>query len=169
MRLDGGGKADPVGQAIATSQVLFSDGAADRVVLATADRFPDALAGSALAGDDGPILLTLFGEELDPRVQAEIARVTGGNGVALVLGGVAAVSEGAAGQARDAAGAPSCAAPFPGDCRYAGTGREHTAALIVRPCWPSTVVIGRCWPVAMCSPMPSPVAPTPPRRACRSC
>lgn len=131
VRVDGGGRNDPVGQAIATSQALFPDGAADRVVLATADRFPDALAGSALAGDDGPILLTPFGDQLDPRVAAEITRVTGGEGVALILGGTAAVTESAAGQARTAAGSTTCSAPFPADCRYAGSpGREDTAARI---------------------------------------
>ena len=58
-RLDGGGAADPVAQAVALSQDLFDDGDATRVVLATADRFPDALAGSALAGPFGPILFTV--------------------------------------------------------------------------------------------------------------
>ena len=129
-RLDGGGAADPVAQAIATSRALFADGAADRVVLATADRFPDALAGAALAGSEGPILLTAGSGGLDPRVGAEIARVTGGGGLVLTLGGVAAVSEQAAVEARAAAGNQPCAAPFPDGCRYAGSGREHTAALI---------------------------------------
>ncbi|CAN5323107.1 hypothetical protein BH23ACT9_BH23ACT9_07520 [soil metagenome] len=41
-RVDGGGATDPVGQAIATSQALFDDGAARRVVLATSERFPVA-------------------------------------------------------------------------------------------------------------------------------
>ncbi|MBA2575258.1 MAG: cell wall-binding repeat-containing protein [Euzebyaceae bacterium] len=129
-RLDGGGNADPIGQAIATSRFLFGDGAASRVVLATADRFPDALAGSALAGAQGPILLTPTGGPLDQRVGEEIARVTGGDGAVLTLGGTAAVTEEAALQARAAGGDRPCAAPFPADCRYAGTGREHTAALI---------------------------------------
>ncbi|MBA2575810.1 MAG: cell wall-binding repeat-containing protein [Euzebyaceae bacterium] len=129
-RLDGGGAQDPVGQTIATSRMLFGDGEASRVVLATADRFPDALAGAALAGDDGPILLTSGLGDLDPRVGAEIARVTGGAGVVLTLGGTHAVSDAAAAQARAAGGDSGCAAPLPGSCRYAGTGREHTAALI---------------------------------------
>ncbi|WP_370324059.1 cell wall-binding repeat-containing protein [Euzebya sp.] len=129
-RVDGGGAEDPVGQTIATSRSAWGDGEAELVVLATADRFPDALAGAALAGERGPILVTPFAEQLDARVAAEIARVTGGDGIALVLGGTSAVSEGAAAAAGEAAGATSCPAPYPTDCRYAGTGREDTAARI---------------------------------------
>lgn len=129
-RIDGGGAADPIGQAIATSRSLFDDGAADRVVLATADRFPDALAGAALAGSRGPILLTPSGGDLDPRVEAEITRVTGGQGVVLTLGGDAAVTELAATTARAAAGGRSCEAPLPSTCRFAGSGREDTAARV---------------------------------------
>ncbi|MGI9016461.1 MAG: cell wall-binding repeat-containing protein [Euzebya sp.] len=126
------GAADPVDQAIATSQAMFADGAANRVVLATADRFPDALAGAGLAGDRGPILLTPTADILDPRVSAEIARVTGDDGVVLVLGGVGAVTAGAADQARLAAGDMACTAPLPATCRFAGETREHTAALIAQ-------------------------------------
>lgn len=129
-RVDGGGDDDPVAQAIATSQRLFGDSSADRVVLATADRFPDALAGAPLAGGDAPILFTAGLGDLDPRVGQEIARVTGGDGVVLILGGVAAVSEAAASQARAAAGDRPCTAPLPASCRFAGTGREDTARLI---------------------------------------
>lgn len=129
-RLDGGGAEDPVGQAVMTSQMIWADDGASLVVLATADRFPDALAGSALAGELGPILMTPFGDGLDPRVAAEIARVTGGSGLVLILGGTAAVSEPTAALARAAAGSPTCPQPFPTDCRYAGSGREETAALI---------------------------------------
>lgn len=128
-RVDGGGGDDPVAQAIATSQVLFQDGAATRVVLATAARFPDALAGASLAGTEGPILVTP-GNRLDDRVADEIARVTGGSGQVLILGGTAALTEDVASAARAAAGDQPCAAPLPPSCRYAGTGREHTAALI---------------------------------------
>lgn len=134
-RLDGGGRLDPVAQTVATSRALFADGTASRVVLATADRFPDALAGSALAGDRGPILLTSGLGPLDPRVEAEIARVTGGEGVVLVLGGRQAVSDEAAAAARAAGGDLGCAAPLPDSCRYAGAGREATAALIARTVW----------------------------------
>lgn len=129
-RVDGGGRVDPVGQSVATSRSLFADGSAERVVLATADRFPDALAGAALAGSRGPILMTPTDQPLDPRVEEEIRRVTGGDGHVLVLGGTAAVSEPVARAARSAAGDRPCAAPLPGGCRYAGTGREHTAALV---------------------------------------
>lgn len=129
-RMDGGGSVDPVGQAVETSRQIWADGGAALVVLATADRFPDALAGAALAGELGPILVTPFASSLDPRVEEEIARATGGTGQVLILGGTAAVSESAATQARAAAGSQTCPQPFPADCRYAGGGREETAALI---------------------------------------
>ena len=48
-------------------------------------------AGAALAGTRGPILLTPSGADLDPRVETAIARVTGGAGTVLTLGGDAAV------------------------------------------------------------------------------
>lgn len=134
-RIDGGGDADPIGQAIATSRALFRDGGADRVVLATADRFPDALAGAALAGNRGPILFTEGTGALDGRTQAEISRVTGGQAEVLILGGTAAVSDAAAAQARAAGGNAGCAAPLPADCRFAGAVREHTAALVAQAVW----------------------------------
>ncbi|MEO2108207.1 MAG: cell wall-binding repeat-containing protein [Actinomycetota bacterium] len=131
-RIDGGGETDPVGQTVTTSQQVWDDGGAGLVVLATADRFPDALAGAALAGEQGPILVTPFGETLDPRVATEIQRVLpdDGTGTVAILGGTNAVSATAGQQALDAAGITSCPAPFPTDCRYAGTGREHTATLV---------------------------------------
>ncbi len=129
-RVDGGGSADPVGQAIATSESIWADGGAGLVVLATAERFPDALAGAPLAGELGPILVTPFGPSLDPRVEAEIRRIAGPDTIVLVLGGTNAVSESAAAQARAAAGNDTCPAPYPTGCRYAGAGREATAALV---------------------------------------
>jgi putative cell wall-binding protein len=130
LRLDGGGQGDPIAQAVFLSQQLFEDGEATRVVLATADRFPDALAGAALAGPDGPILFTSGMGDLDPRTAAEIARVTGGDAPVLVLGGVNAVSEAAAATARAAGGDTPCGSPLPPTCRFAGSGREETAALV---------------------------------------
>lgn len=127
-RLDGGGQADPVGQAIATSRARFDDGEAQRVVLVTADRFPDALGGSALAGDRGAVLYT-SGAGLDPRTAAEITRLTGGHGGLVILGGEAAVPSAAADAALAAAGGGDCAAPLPPSCRIAGQERVETAAL----------------------------------------
>ena len=129
-RIDGGGASDPVGQAVATSRARFGDGEAARVVLATADRFPDALSGAPLAGAEGPVLLTPSGATLDPRAAAEIARVTGGDGVVVTLGGPAAVSEDAAVAARAAGGDRPCAAPLPSGCRLRGAVREETAAAV---------------------------------------
>lgn len=68
---------------------------------------------------------------LDPRVSAEIRRVSGadaGGAVpVLTLGGEAAVSPLIAQEARLAAGNADCAAPLPATCRFAGGGREETA------------------------------------------
>lgn len=60
----------------------------------------------------------------------EINRVTGGDGMVLTLGGMAAITDGAAAEARAAAGGNPCPSPYPDTCRYAGFGREATAALI---------------------------------------
>ncbi|QBI19222.1 hypothetical protein ER308_06495 [Egibacter rhizosphaerae] len=74
---------------------------AARVVLGRADVFADSLAGSALAGSDGPILLTEGPRAADadpvvhPGVRAEIDRVLAGDGTVYVLGGEAAISSGA--------------------------------------------------------------------------
>jgi len=153
-RIDGGGQADPVGQAIATSRVRFGDGEAQRVVLVTADRFPDALAGSALAGDRGAVLFT-SGAGLDPRTAAEIARLTAGRGELVVLGGEAAVSAAAAAAAAlAAAGGGDCAAPLPPSCRIAGQERVETAALVAavvraeHPDAPDLAVVARADDVA---------------------
>lgn len=152
-RIDGGGQADPVGQAIATSQARFDDGEAQRVVLVTADRFPDALGGSALAGERGAVLYT-SGAGLDPRTAAEITRLTGGRGGLVVLGGEAAVSTPAAAAALAAAGGAGCAAPLPPSCRIAGQERVETAALaaaVVRaehPEAPDLAVVARADDVA---------------------
>lgn len=99
-------------------------------MLATADRFPDALAGSALAGVSGPILFTSGLGPLDPRTEEEITRVTGGNGQVLVLGGDQAISAEAGAQAGAAGGSVQCSAPLPEGCRFAGPSREETAVLV---------------------------------------
>lgn len=83
---------DRVATAIAISENGFLPESATAVVLARADRFPDALAGTPLAVEVGaPILLTGT-DALDPRVEEEIARGMGAGGTVHLLGGEEALS-----------------------------------------------------------------------------
>lgn len=83
---------DRVATSIAISQNSFLPESATAVVLARADRFPDALAGTPLAVEAGaPILLTGT-DALDPRVEEEIARGMGAGGTVHLLGGEEALS-----------------------------------------------------------------------------
>jgi len=62
-----------------------------RALLATADRYPDALAGGALAAElDAPLLLTTPGS-LHPAVEAELLRLDAET--VTILGGTSAVSQ----------------------------------------------------------------------------
>ncbi len=76
---------------VAASRAAFPQADARHVVIARDDVFADSLAGSALAGDDGPILMTAP-SRLDPAVEAELRRVMPGGGRVWVLGGESAIS-----------------------------------------------------------------------------
>lgn len=81
-----------IATAVATSQAQFAAGAAQAVVLARADAFPDALSGGPLAAaKGGPLLLTAT-TELDPITKAEIQRVLPAGGMVYLLGGTVALS-----------------------------------------------------------------------------
>jgi putative cell wall-binding protein len=91
---------DRIETAIEVSRAAFSAAGvrngegreAGAVVLARADLYPDALAGTPLADAlAAPLLLTWPGE-LDPRVRAEVDRVLGGEGLVWLLGSEAALS-----------------------------------------------------------------------------
>lgn len=89
---------DRVATAIEVAQDAFPH-AAPNVVIATADAFPDALAGAPLAAHlEAPLLIT-GRDGLDPRVAQEIARLGAGN--AWLLGGGAALSEAVAADLAD--------------------------------------------------------------------
>ena len=89
---------DRIGTAVAVSQRFFPT--ADHVVLARADGFADALAGSPLAGlHDAPVLLTAP-NALPTVVAEEITRL--GATAATILGGEAAIGEAVADQLADA-------------------------------------------------------------------
>ncbi|MBA2317137.1 MAG: S8 family serine peptidase [Euzebyales bacterium] len=87
-RLSGPGRIET---AIAISQDSFGDGEANTVVLARADDYPDALAGTPLAVTaNGPLLITSSNDLVDI-VADEIARVLPAGGTVHVLGGQAAL------------------------------------------------------------------------------
>lgn len=110
---------DRIGTAVAVSETAFHDGAA-HAVLATAGRYPDALASSALAGSRaGPVLLTRSGE-LDPRVRREIRRLEPEQ--VTVLGGRQAIAPAVVQQVRDLTRVR----------RVAGETRFETAAEVAR-------------------------------------
>lgn len=78
--------------AVRISQESFGDGEAGAVVLARADEYADALAGTPLATSvDGPLLITHSGR-LAEEVGAEIRRVLPAGGTVHVLGGSAALA-----------------------------------------------------------------------------
>jgi hypothetical protein len=88
-RLRGAGRIET---AIAVSQDSFGDDEADTVVLARADDFADALAGTPLAvAANAPLLLTPS-NRLDALTAAEIQRVLPDGATVHVLGGEAAIS-----------------------------------------------------------------------------
>jgi hypothetical protein len=84
---------DRIATAVAISRDRWADGAARVVVLARADTFADALAGTPLAIDRGGPLLLTDASRLAAATEDEIARVLPDGGDVLVLGGAAAVGE----------------------------------------------------------------------------
>jgi type VII secretion-associated serine protease mycosin len=90
-----GTAADPVRTAIQVSREAFPmNSTASRAVIGRDDLFADSLAGAALAGPQGPILLTSGGRDapLRPETEAELVRVLGERGTVYLLGGDLAVS-----------------------------------------------------------------------------
>lgn len=114
-------ETDPALQAVAISRQTFQDGNASFGVIATGDRFPDALAGSTLAYGVAPLLFTgpdgLLGEEAAEELQRVVAA---GSGI-YVLGGTAALPA-----ALDA----QLVQMGYGVIRLAGSGREATAVRV---------------------------------------
>ena len=110
---------DRIETALAISGEVFD--AADTVVLARADSYPDALAGGPLAAAlDAPILLT-GRDGLDARVAAEVSRL--GAQTAYLLGGTGALGEAVAQQVVAQTSVTSVV-------RLAGDDRFETAARI---------------------------------------
>ncbi len=108
----------PVERAAALSSAVFTS--AETVVLARADEYPDALAGTALAEEvDGPILLTPS-DGLAPELADELRRL--GARSAYLLGGTAALGDAVAEQLRGLDIEPR---------RLAGPERFATAAAVL--------------------------------------
>lgn len=81
------------GTAVEQSKLSFkSTGSADAVVLARADTYADALAGSALAADSNAPLLLTASHELTEVTAGEIERVLPKGGTVYLLGGETAVA-----------------------------------------------------------------------------
>jgi hypothetical protein len=119
-RVEGPDGDDPVGNAVAMSELIFQQDAAFGVLAASAN-FPDALGGSALASYAGPLLYVDAQGQLPPETLLEFQRVVPPGGVIYILGGSVAVS--------DQAQAELEAAGFL-VVRLAGTGRQQTARLV---------------------------------------
>jgi putative cell wall-binding protein len=85
------GSGDATTVSVAASRAAFPDGSARHVVLARNDVFADSLAGAALAGESGPILMTPP-TRLTPSVEAELSRVLPAGDRVWILGGESAVS-----------------------------------------------------------------------------
>ncbi|WP_370327778.1 cell wall-binding repeat-containing protein [Euzebya sp.] len=108
-------------EAVTVSQELIGAGSAPRVVITRGDDPVDALAGSALAGADCPILFTRAGRPLGDLVLGEVARAAAPGGQVHLLGG--ALPGEVADQVR---GLGLTAVPVAGGSRYA------TAAAVAR-------------------------------------
>lgn len=107
---------------------------AGEVVLAAADRFPDALVAVPYAAAyEAPVLLNPS-DRLDDRVRGEIARVVGDGGLVTIMGGVSVVSPVVEAELR--------AAGFEVD-RIAGNDRYDTSVRVARLLDPRVLVLAR--------------------------
>ncbi len=119
--------SDPVTISIAVSKRLFANNAAEAVILARKDKFPDALAVAAVAAEfNGPILFNAS-NTLESSVRAEIQRVLAAGKSVYLMGGTAALST-AVESALDDLGYRTP--------RFGGTDRIHTARLAAQAIGP---------------------------------
>jgi hypothetical protein len=139
--------ADRIATAIAVSQNAFpSGGSAKAAVIARADSFADALAGTPLAATKiGPLLLTASGS-LDNRVGTELGRALPAGSTVYLLGGTTALSAGID---------QSVAALGYQVVRFSGSDRYDTAAKVANDGLgaPSKVILatGLDFPDALCA------------------
>ncbi|HWH32740.1 MAG TPA: S8 family serine peptidase, partial [Egibacteraceae bacterium] len=90
------GATDPVLQAAQVSRAVFREAGAVHAVVARADDFADALAGSALGMGVGPLLFNAPGQELSPQVRKELRRALPAGARVYVLGGERGLGRGVA-------------------------------------------------------------------------
>ncbi|CAN5308805.1 hypothetical protein BH23ACT9_BH23ACT9_07190 [soil metagenome] len=125
VRFSAEGPTNPICQAVAISREL-PDGRAPWAVLARADEFPDALAGSAVGLGLGPLLFTPSTGGLDPRTAAELQRVLdrgAGPPTVYIMGGTSAIPPQVDADLEQLGMTPR---------RVAGDGREATAVMASR-------------------------------------
>lgn len=117
-RIPGG---SPAAIGVSVSQELFADGAAQAVILARSDAFPDSLAASGFAAAAGGPILFTNKSSLDAVTRDELQRVLTAGRIVYLLGGVNALSEQVENQV-EALGYNAS--------RFAGADRMQTAALL---------------------------------------
>ncbi|QBI19238.1 hypothetical protein ER308_06575 [Egibacter rhizosphaerae] len=110
---------DPIDAAVELSRERFGRGEAEAALVARADVFADALAGSSLAREQ-PVLYAT-GDELPSRTRDELERVLGPGGTVQVLGGSSAVGDDVAHALREVAAEVE---------RLAGDDRAETALAV---------------------------------------
>jgi|GEM_PF-3302447 len=114
---------EAIAQAAAVSQALFADGSALHAVIARADDYADALAGSALGFGVGPLLFSPSDGPLAETTQQELRRALPTGSTVFLLGGTAALPEGLDGELQELGYEP---------VRLAGETREETAAVVAQ-------------------------------------
>lgn len=125
MRIEG---ADRYATAIAASKAAFSAaGSCDSVIIATGDKFPDAVVAAGLAGAARCPVLLVSGSTLRSDVRAEIRRLTSGKSrkTVYILGSTAAVSSAMEASIRSALGSQGVTYK-----RFSGATRYQTAQLV---------------------------------------
>lgn len=110
---------EAVAQAVAMSELAFPD-EAEHAVIARADDFADALAGSGLGFGQGPLLFTSRTGPLDPATADELERILSAGATVYLMGGTAALAANIDEDVRALGFVPR---------RFAGETREDTAAL----------------------------------------
>ena len=116
-----GTTTDPIRQAAALSEFTFEPVQALHAVIARADDFADALAGSALGFGVGPLLFTTPTGPLAGPTRVELQRVLDTGGTVYLLGGTAALPPTLEGELRDLGYVP---------VRLAGPTRQETAVAV---------------------------------------
>jgi putative cell wall-binding protein len=119
----GTGRTAALAQAVAVSRTTFEDGTAEHAVLARADVFADALAGSSLTLGLGPLLFAESTGALPPSTRTELVRALPRGATVYLLGGAAALPVPLEAELARLGFRPH---------RLAGADRESTAAAVAR-------------------------------------